>query len=253
MGSRYSCWSWLKDRLWPGSSSRKVEVFRSPKRWPSPGSRIFYGQPQRGILQRPANGTNGETLLLRQAERPTSVSPDGSYLLYTDLVGNGASTRYDLWGVSLAAEAKPAPVVSDVGDQTQAMFSPNGRWIAYVSNEAGAEEVYVREFSLNKPGKSPPHGGSVLVSKGSGSSPRWPRDGKELFYLSSDGNVMAVDVKTDGVFEAGPPRVLFPAPTALPDWSVTADGQRFLFAVRTNETSPAAFTVDLNWQARLNR
>jgi eukaryotic-like serine/threonine-protein kinase len=131
--------------------------------------------------------------------------------------------------------------------------SPDATWIAYASDESGRSEIYVQPFPV------PAGGGSkISVSRDGGNQPRWRRDGKELFYLSFDGKLMAVDVTEGREFKVGTPKPLFQGPaTSIQSrtdihgwaWDVTSDGQRFLFdAVKTSSES---LTVVLNWTAEL--
>ena len=91
-------------------------------------------------------------------------------------------------------DSKPVPFVQTGFNEEQGRFSPNGRWVAYVSNQSGLSEVYVREFATDFSSGSASRGGSVLVSHGGGTAPRWRGDGRELFYLAPNGKMMAVDV-----------------------------------------------------------
>jgi eukaryotic-like serine/threonine-protein kinase len=145
---------------------------------------------------------------------------------------------------------------------TQALgrFSPDGRWIAYASDESGRSEIYVRPFDASfAMGSSANGGGPVtgkwMVSKDGGNVPLWRRDGKELFYLSNDGMAISVEVNTHGVFEAGVPKSMFKVPTGVLFWDVSSDGKRFLMAApsATNAGAPPKFTVVLNWQSALKK
>jgi hypothetical protein len=116
-----------------------------------------------------------------------------------------------------------------------------------MSFESGNYQVYVQNF--------PPAGGKWLISPGSGSAPRWRRDGKELFYVS-DTAMLAVEVKTGaGHFEAGIPKELFPLPVIAPrsTFSVTGDGQKFLMITQAVETGSDPITVVLNWLSGVRR
>ena len=131
-----------------------------------------------------------------------------------------------------------------------AQFSPDGRWAAYSSNEAGSWEVYVSPF--------PTANSKWQVSREGGQEPRWRRDGKELFYLSGDGKLMAVPVKTGSNFEAGPATALFQTRARQPisafevfSYDVTADGQKSLINARSDE--PAPLSVLLNWASEMER
>jgi len=136
-------------------------------------------------------------------------------------------------------------VVQTQFHEVQGQFSTDGRWIAYSSNSSSLDQVYVQAF--------PKPGGKFQVSTNGGIRPRWRRDGKELFYMTPDRRLMAVEVKaTATTFEAGRPRELFQtrAVTTLPGHSVydvTADGQRFLINTALEAEGPPAMTVVMNW------
>lgn len=130
-------------------------------------------------------------------------------------------------------------------------FSPDGRWVAYASNETGKWEIYVTSF--------PEPRGKWQVSIGGGEQPRWRSDGKELFYLAPDGKMMAAAVTTAGNFDAGPPAALFQAtprqPVSSRDlfvYDVSRDGQRFLIITPAKHAETAPMSVVLNWTAKLN-
>ena len=119
---------------------------------------------------------------------------------------------------------------------------PDGRFLAYESNESGRYEVYVQRF--------PEGGGKTVVSTGGGRQPRWRGDGKELYYVNGD-TMMAVDVNTEPTFRVGRPTALFDAPGAFAGrgqrYDVAAGGQRFLYAESVGEGKPTAVRVVLNW------
>jgi len=130
-----------------------------------------------------------------------------------------------------------------------AVLSPDGRWIAYLSDESGKEEVYVASFDVPSGGTVGAHG-KWNVSQEGGVSVRWPRDSKELFYTTPDGNLVAVDVGTLPVFR-GAHRKLFRIGSNV--WDVSPDGKRFLASVPSAKASLAPFTVALNWNAALRK
>jgi len=135
----------------------------------------------------------------------------------------------------------PAPMQEDSSHfHIDLQVSPDGRWLAYVSDESGRPEVYVQGL--------PPGGGKWQISNGGGDHPRWRRDGKELFYLTENKRLMSVEVKTSAGFEANVPKPLFE--THALDYDVTADGQRFLLN-RVKEATDSPVTVVLNWTAGL--
>lgn len=133
-----------------------------------------------------------------------------------------------------------------------AQFSPDGRWVAYASNESGSMEVYVTSF--------PSGNGKWQVSTGGGQEPRWRKDGKELFFLSRDSKMMAAPVSTGASFEAGTPVSLFQTRRRQPissqdllSYDVSADGQRFLIATQVDEANTAPLSVLLNWTSELEK
>jgi Tol biopolymer transport system component len=202
------------------------------------------------LYQKPADGSGEERLLLKSEEdkAPTSWSRDGRFLLYTNL---DPKMREDLWVLPLQGDRKPIPFLRTESREGNGRFSPDGRWIAYQSNESGNPEIYVRPFSPNAGGE-PASGGKWMVSKGGGNGPRWRGDGKELFYARTL-QQMAVDVTTEKTFQAGVPKLLFATlPISTPS-DAAADGKRFLFAAPDGLNTQTPFTVVLNWQAGLKK
>ena len=137
------------------------------------------------IAQRPANGSGPPQVLLKLDAPPimfpSDWSSDGRFLTYFRA---DPQTKLDLWVVPLSGDRKPMPVLHSEFNESQGQFSPNGRWIAYVSDESGMPQVYVQSF--------PTLTGHWQVSPDGGTQPRWRRDGKELFYLAPDRKLMAV-------------------------------------------------------------
>ena len=135
-------------------------------------------------------------------------------------------------------------------DERQGQFSPDGKWIAYQSNESGRFEIYVQPF----PGPE----GKSLISTNGGGQVRWRRDGKELFYIALDGRLMAVPVQpasSGQAVDSGTPVPLFAtpvggAPQVRQQYIVSSDGQRFLMKTVTEEAGPSPITVILNWRPR---
>ncbi len=152
-------------------------------------------------------------------------------------------------GAADRAERKPMLFLETNFDSRNGRFSPDGRWIAYRSNESGKREIYVRPFPT-----PPGGGGKWMVSQGGGSEPRWRRDGKELYFEAPDGNLMVSEVNGSGAaFQAGIPKPLFKASSPF-DWDVNADGTRFLFPiVDAVEKTQSPFTVVLNWMSLLKK
>ena len=215
-----------RETVWAPDSARLA--FR---RAPIGGSPGMYVIGIDGANERQLTATNG---------RPTSWSSDGRYILY-DVDGK-------LMMVGSADGEDPVEVGSPNGRSKLGVFSPDVKYIAYDSYESGRWEVYVRAM--------PPATQRVKVSISGGQGPHWRRDGKELYFLSAENAVMAVDVTTGDSFSAGTPRELFKTTgrdlTAI--WDVNRDGSRFLLPARSTDNSP--ITVVLNWwvelESRLN-
>ena len=213
--------------------------------WSSDGRYVVYSSS--GGLYRVATdgGTRPELLLgTKTPAFAKSWSPDGRYLIYAQVIpGIGA----DLFALPIGqAGALPMPLWQTPATSGQGEFSPDGRWVAVTSNESGQSEIYVIPF--------PPNGEKFAVSAGGGVMPRWRRDGKELFYISPDWKMMAVDVDTQPTFRSGTPHALFD--TEMVDtgirngpmsWDLSHDGKRFLIITdKTQETS--SLNVILNWR-----
>ena len=177
---------------------------------------------------------------------PQSWSSDGAYIAYVMIE---PKTQNDIWVLPVTGDRKPIPLLRTPLYEGYPRISPDGRWLAYVSNESGTRAVYVTRF--------PQPAGKWRVSTEGGSFPVWSRDGRELFYRTPDGRLMAVAVRSGSDFEAGVPTVLF-TPRARPGnlglawfYDVASDG-RFLVNMFVDQTSPPA-TVVLNWPAAIAR
>jgi hypothetical protein len=239
----------------------------SPDVWPvwSPdGSRIVFSSNRDGVFnlfQRPSSGAANEERLLKwdTNQLPDDWSLDGRFIVFENF---GPKTNLDLWVLPLAEPqssgsqklivGKPFVFLQTEFSEAHAQISPDGRWIAYTSDESGRAEVYVRTF--------PAAGGKWQISANGGDQPKWRRDGKELFYIAADKRLMTVEVKAGSTFEAGAPKVLFGTrvPSAgLSDtrnhYVVTADGQRFLINNVVGAITETPITVMLNWTAGLKR
>jgi hypothetical protein len=148
----------------------------------------------------------------------------------------------------LPDRGEPVSIVGTPAAEIEPQLSPNGRWLAYTSDESGRMEVYVRPF--NAPG------GAWLISTYGGSDPRWRSDGTELYYLSSDRALMAVVIGSGAhALEASVPRPLFQTRTSGPlglgvrfNFAVAPRGQRFLITADPPDAAPAPITVVLNWR-----
>jgi hypothetical protein len=158
--------------------------------------------------------------------------------------------------VAPAGGGEEVPLLATPFQEQGADFAPDGRWIVYASDESGRPEVYVRRFvPPADAGQAPTAGsGKWRISTGVGGMPKWSRDGKEIFYLAPDDNLMAVPVSVTPDFHAGAPRPLFLSRIDLlagvRDYDVSADGQRFLLNRRV-QMDPPPPTIVLDWTAQL--
>lgn len=219
--------------------------------WSPDGNRIAYASNKFGptdLFQKSSNGAGGDELLFKSTnlKAPNDWSPDMRTILYNEF---DPKTNSDLWVLPLVADAKPSPLMQTTFNETNGRFSPDGKWVAYESNESGPGQIYVQGF---------PTGGKTQVSTGGGFQPRWRGDGKELFYIGPDKKLMAVDIKADASeIQVGTPRPLFDLRISTlpgsPYYDVTRDGQRFLISVISEETTPTPMTVVMNWSAGLQK
>jgi Tol biopolymer transport system component len=226
-----------------------------PRFWPD-GNKIaftwFRPQTQRfDLILKAANGSGSEQLVSETGVYSglDDVSPDGAFLLYTQY-----SPPRSLWVLPLAGDRRPILYRSGKGQNWAGKFSPDGRWIAYASHDSGRPEIYVQDFQPAAAGGPPTHGILTPVSSEGGIYPRWSADGKELFYLDHDNNLMAVPVKTGGQFSAGRPEKLFRLTTGhyrIP-YVPSADGRRFLIAAPESSTPESnKVVVVTNWMEAL--
>lgn len=213
--------------------------------WSKDGTRIFFASPRNGrlnLFSKTIGGAAETPLLVTDQNTVTgSVSPDGETLLY--LVAD-PQTLLNIWAMPLTGGRKPFAVVESPREDLNGQISPNGRWLAYQSNESGRHEVSVRRF---------PNGIPVQVSVEGGTQPRWSADGRELYYLDLQERLTAVTIafSSDGRVEAGPPAVLFQtriggANINQKEYLVSPDG-RFLLDTPVGDAS-RPLTVILNWQ-----
>ena len=191
------------------------------------------------VWMRRADGTGGETVLIEESEEyqfdhPRDWSSDGRYILYAV----STTTNLDLRALPLFGDRTPIDIARTPFTETAGRFSPDGRWVAYQSDETGRPEIHVQPF----PGPGP----KFQVSVGGGTLPRWRRDGRELFYVAPDRKLMAVSVTPRlATLDTGAPRALFTLSTTS-FYEPSPDGQRFLVTAVVSEASP--ITVIMNWK-----
>ncbi len=215
------------------------------------GKQILFSSSRGHVFQlyvKDADGAQEEKLIPLDASDnsnlyPSDWSRDGKSILYTRAT--------ELWAAQIP-DWKARPVVQGAGTLKNGQFSPDGRWVAYASNESGGWEVYVTSF--------PDGRGKWQVSTAGGSQPRWRGDGKELFYLASDSKIMAVPITGGTNFDPGSPVPLFQAvpremgaTSELAAYDVTRDGQRFLVNTQVRDPETQPMSVILNWSAQLKK
>lgn len=224
--------------------------------WSPDGARVLWMSQRNGGLDfyvKAATGSGGEEPVTRSSPTliglPTDWSRDGQFLLYT-------RARPD-WNLQMSVlplrgDRKPLAFSHSQSSEKEGQFSPDGRWVAYSSNESARWEVYVAPF--------PGPGGKYQISTEGGQQPRWSRDGKELFFLSPDKKLMAVSVKAGATFEFREPVALFQtrAREALSSeeaftYDVSPDGQRFLINVNPEGSNPPPVNIVLNWTSEIQR
>lgn len=217
--------------------------------WSPDGSRLVFNSRRKGHLdlyQKASSGAGTDELLLEDNldKYPFSWSPDGRFILY---VSTGGPTGLDLFVVPLSGGRKPFPFLNTKFNDQPGRFSPNGRWIAYRSDESGKNEIYVAPF--------PGPGGKWQISAGGGIFPRWRHDGTEIFYLAPDNKLMAAAVNGEGSsFEVGAVKPLFEARVSLEyryPYDVSPDGQRFLINTTPQRTAPVIVVV--NWTTGIKK
>ena len=145
----------------------------------------------------------------------------------------------------LPGDGKTVPILQTPFNETEGRLSPDGRWLAYTSDESGRNDVYVRSFPAGETKRR--------ISQSGGRQASWRRDGRELVYRTDDGDMMAVAVRTDGGFDASAPQALFRARIQKSflgryDYAFTGDGQRFLVNLRLGSEAPPPVHIILNWK-----
>ena len=227
--------------------------------WTPDGKQVTFASDIAGdgpaLWWRPADRSGPQQPLQKNEEpaagMPTSWSPDGQTLAFTDLL-DPVTGADNIWMLPIEDEQEPSAFLDTEFDESAAMFSPNGRWIAYMSNETGRDEIYVQPFSVT--GRR----GTKQISVDGGTEPVWAPDGRELFYRHGD-KMMAVAIEIEPELSVGTPRLLFEKrflhgpPWARRNYDISPDGQRFLMIQREQDLVPTEIIVVLNWFEELKR
>jgi serine/threonine protein kinase len=221
--------------------------------WSPDDSRIVFSSNRVGggpvdIYQKSAGGAGNDELLFQSlsAKFPTSWSEDGRLIMFENW---GLKTKAGLWVLSLPDKQVKEVLQATAYDYFQGQISPDGKFVAYTSNESAQNEVYVQPITAT--------GEKWRISSNGGSAAIWRKDGKELFYLTDDGKVMSVEIKSSQPFEIGVPRQLFQ--TAIKNtrhglcYYPSRDGQRFLINTFVESNNPAPMTIVINWPSDLKK
>lgn len=223
--------------------------------WTPDGTRLAVRSDREGapanIFWQMADGSGGTARLTTSsapsADTPQSFSPDGQLLAFFT---NNPKTQRDIW-VATVKDQKRLLFLGTPANEGAPRFSPDGRWLAYVSDESGRPEIYVQPY--------PGPGGKWQISVDGGIEPAWNPNGRELFYRSGN-RMMAVQVALQPTFSAGRPTMLFegeylasPFPNTGTTYDVTRDGQRFLMVKDIEQASATQINVVVNWFEELKR
>jgi Tol biopolymer transport system component len=252
----------LRADLWLYDLARKIstrftflDVQDNFPVWSPDAARMVFGSNREGrfdLYVKDVRATSDEVLLLASPvnKTPTDWTRDGRLLF----VANAFPTGPDIWVLPVDNPGAAMPLLASQFAESDGRLSPDGRWLAYVSNESGRNEVYLRSFTAGADGRIAV-GATWQVSPAGGASPRWRADGRELFYRVANDAVMVVDVTvTDGAVRTGTPQPLFTPAAGAINWDVTPDGQRILVvAPITTAPSGDPISVVLNWQGRASR
>jgi Tol biopolymer transport system component len=232
--------------------------------WDPHGSRIVFGAIRAGrvvskLYQKRADGVGVEDLLLpgnsNDVDVPQDWSSDGRYIVFLRFRFD-ATLANDVWFLPLFGDRKPSLLLHTSFQKVQSQLSPDGRYLAYATNESDTYQIVVQSFP------DPTRGRWHITAQG-GTEPSWRRDNRELYYLAPDGKLMAVEVESNPTFKFGKPTPLFQTtltqqqPVPASRRYVNADGQRFLMistpTVTASDPNTTPITASINWSAALQK
>ena len=242
----YQVWSYDLERSVEAPVTNGIDTEVFPKLLADGKSLVFSavrGTPP--LLRRLDMATGKEEALTegrRAFQMPEDVSPDGRTLVFVERTETG---NFDIWTLALDGSAKPVPLLQSSFDKHKVRFSPDGRFVAFLSNEAGRFEVYVMPF--------PGPGERVRVSEGGAGLLRWGRDGA-LYYLSGDGHFVTAPVRTSPVLQVGAPKTLFAVGNrSWIDFDVSPDAQKILAIVPEIVGNESPMNVLVNWTPEIGK
>jgi Tol biopolymer transport system component len=218
--------------------------------WSADGGRLAFRSNRRGmsdVFHMRSNSAGAEEVLLGFGANVVVTDWSAERLVFTN---TRVSAGFDIWALP-NGQAQAVSVVSTPTNAVHGRLSPDGKWLAYASDESGSWQVYVQPF--------PPSGAKTMISAEGGSEPRWRADGEELFFMSAAHEIMSVTLPRGNPFAPGVARVLFKTRVPLTgnvyrtNYDVSNDGQRFLVNVSTGERMTTPLTMILNWPALLGR
>jgi len=215
---------------------------------------IFYSNRDGAgnFYKKPASGGGNDEVFISGGGNiyPDDWSHDGKYFIYDK--DGGPTTKIDLWIKPMTGDQAPFPYLATEFEEGHAQFSPDGRWVAYTSNESGRPEVYVQSFPIGS--------GKWQISTAGGDQPQWRADGKELFYLSPNRGLMAVTITAGQSVDVGRPELLFQTATPISgitddrnNYAPAHDGHRFLVNTLADSSNNQPLTFVLNWTADIHR
>ena len=251
---------WITE-LERGNESRFTFGFRNEAPvWSPDGNYVAFYSDRGGNLdlyRKAANQAGQDELLWRSGflKAPTDWCCGGRFIIFVQV---SPGTKTDVFALPLNVDKQPIPLLQSEFNEIDGTVSPDGRWLAYASDESGRFEVYVQPFG---PASSKPSSGKWPISISGGRDPHWRGDGRELFYIAPNRKLMAVTVKTDGDgFVRGTPQPLFEGRVPVENndnysnrYAVSADGKRFLLALDPETSSEAPLHVTVNWLAGVKR
>jgi len=212
--------------------------------WSPDGRSLFYSGNKTGaylIYRISAEGAGDPVAISKPrglSQQPTTITPDGRRIVF---VTQEAKTGYDLSILDTSGDAPPAPYLATPVNEQQGRISPDGRWVAYTSDETGRDELYIQSF--------PTPGSKVQVSNAGAAAPVWARDGRRLYFLLADSSLMAADVTPGASIRVAAPVKLFRFPRPIFGYDVTPDGKRILAALAAGDAAGRSIGFVLDWDA----